>query len=203
MVDATRTPRPFHGGRLARYRAVVWLSTSGEVLNGAQQTGFENYIGAGGGYVGVHAAADTEHDWPWYGDWWRVVRLPPGDQTAKVDLHDRAHPSRPHLPAAWTRTDEWYNFRTNPRVNGQVLAKLDESTYSRRDDGRRPPDRLVPDLRRRPRLVHGRGHTRESYADRVPQPPRRRHRVGRGSGRRRLLGRPSPSRARQTSDEFD
>ena len=74
--------------------------------------------------------------------------------TATVRIEDTVHPSTAGLPAAWSRTDEWYNYRTNPRSTVHVLATLDESTYTRRHDGRRPPDRLVPRLRRRPLLVH-------------------------------------------------
>src|SRR5690349_3175909 len=66
-VDATEDAAAFTDGNLARYQAVVWLSTTGDVLNATQQSAFERYIRAGGGYAGVHAAADTEYDWAWYG----------------------------------------------------------------------------------------------------------------------------------------
>src|SRR5258706_7109683 len=66
-VDATEDAGAFTQKNLARYSAVVFLSTTGDVLNPAQQDVFERYIQAGGGYVGVHSATDTEYDWPWYG----------------------------------------------------------------------------------------------------------------------------------------
>ena len=50
------------------FDVVVFMSTTGEVLNDAQQTAFENYIKAGGGFAGVHAASDTEYTWPWFGE---------------------------------------------------------------------------------------------------------------------------------------
>ena len=85
---------------------------------------------AGGGWIGVHAAADAFYDWPWYGElvgaWFR--RHPPV-QRATVRVIDRGHPSTDSLPAAWTRTDEWYDFRPNPRGRVHVLATVDESTY--------------------------------------------------------------------------
>ncbi len=75
-----RTPTPFTTANLAQYEAVVFLNTTGDVLNATQQTAFESYIRAGGGYVGVHAAADTEYDWPFYGNLvGRLLRLAPGD----------------------------------------------------------------------------------------------------------------------------
>jgi cytochrome c len=66
-VDATEDAGAFTSKNLARYSAVVFLSTTGDVLDAPQQDDFERYIQAGGGYVGIHSATDTEYDWPWYG----------------------------------------------------------------------------------------------------------------------------------------
>ena len=66
-VDAGENPGAFTDESLARYKAVVFLSTTGDVLNGAQQASFERFIHNGGGFVGVHSAADTEYEWPFYG----------------------------------------------------------------------------------------------------------------------------------------
>src|SRR3954469_11176972 len=66
-VDTTEDAGAFTSKNLARYNAVVFLNTTGDVLDAAQQDDFERYIQAGGGYVGIHAATDTEYDWPWYG----------------------------------------------------------------------------------------------------------------------------------------
>src|SRR2546425_2381065 len=82
-VDATEDAGAFTQKSLARYSAVVFLSTTGDVLNPAQQDVFERYIQAGGGYVGVHSATDTEYDWPWYG------------RLAGADFN--GHPGNPHL----------------------------------------------------------------------------------------------------------
>ena len=99
--------------------------------NAAQQTAFEDYIQAGGGYAGVHAAADTEYDWGWYGDLvGAYFNSHPANQTATVDVEDAEHPSTACVPAEWARFDEWYNYRANPRPDVNVLATLDESSYS-------------------------------------------------------------------------
>ncbi len=121
--DATQ----FNDGNLARYRAVVFTSTTGDVLDDNEQAAFERYIRNGGGYMGVHAAADTEYDWAWYGRligaWFR--NHPPGLQTTRIQ------PERNNLASgtAWSVRDELYNFRDNPRPRVQVLATLDESLY--------------------------------------------------------------------------
>src|SRR3954470_13000752 len=66
-VDTTEDATAFTSKNLAQYRAVVFLNTTGDVLDPAEQDDFERYIQAGGGYVGIHSATDTEYDWPWYG----------------------------------------------------------------------------------------------------------------------------------------
>jgi type 1 glutamine amidotransferase len=130
-VTATEDANQFTTANLAQYQAVIWLQTTGDVLNDTQQTAFQSYIGAGGGYVGIHSAADTEYDWPFYGGLMGAYFMShPAIQQAQVRVEDRTNPSTAHLPAVWTRTDELYNYRTNPRANVHVLANLDESTYS-------------------------------------------------------------------------
>jgi type 1 glutamine amidotransferase len=130
-VVATENAAAFADTNLTQFAAVVFLSTTGDVLDAAQQAAFERYIRAGGGYVGIHAASDTEYSWSWYG---RLVGAwfssHPAIQKAIVLVEDLEHSSSAFLPEAWARTDEWYNFRTNPRTNVQVLARLDETSYT-------------------------------------------------------------------------
>jgi cytochrome c len=129
-VTATEDAGAFTADNLAQYEAVVWLSTTGDVLNDDQQAAFEQYVQNGGGYAGVHAASDTEYDWPWYGELvGAYFNSHPQNQDATVKVEDQVHESTAHLPARWDRYDEWYNFRTNPRDTVHVLASLDETTY--------------------------------------------------------------------------
>ncbi|WP_020666603.1 ThuA domain-containing protein [Amycolatopsis nigrescens] len=129
-VEATEDAGAFTTENLARFSAVVWLSTTGDVLNAEQQTAFESYIAGGGGYAGVHAASDTEYDWPWYGDLvGAYFDSHPHNQQATVNVEDDQHPSTAGLPNQWSRFDEWYNYRENPRQDVHVLAALDENSY--------------------------------------------------------------------------
>ena len=130
-VDATEDAAAFTPENLARYEAVVWLSTTGDVLDAAQQAAFEAYIEGGGGYAGVHAASDTEYTWNWYGGLvGAYFGSHPENQTATVEVADHVHPSTKHLPTRWSRFDEWYGFQSNPRGKVHVLATLDETTYA-------------------------------------------------------------------------
>jgi type 1 glutamine amidotransferase len=130
-VDASENAVLFTDEGLARYKAVIFLSTTGDVLNATQQTAFERFIRAGGGFVGVHSAADTEYDWPFYGELLGAYFAGhPDIQSATVQVEDPAHPSTSTLPRSWMRRDEWYNFQKNPRGTVNILATLDERTYS-------------------------------------------------------------------------
>lgn len=132
QVDATEDASVFTDANLQNYAVVIFLNTTGDILNTAQQAAFERFIRRGGGFVGIHSAADTEYDWPFYGGLIGAyfASHPPGTPTAMVHVVDRQHPSTALLPSRWERTDEWYNFRQNPRGNVHVLATLDERTYS-------------------------------------------------------------------------
>lgn len=130
-VDPTEDATVFTFANLRQYRAVVFLMTTGDILDTTQQGAFETYIRAGGGYVGIHSAADTEYSWPWYGQLVGAYFLNhPAIQNATIRLADHFHPSSSHLPDYWLRNDEWYNFQSNPRGRVHVLATLDERTYA-------------------------------------------------------------------------
>ncbi|GAA2716230.1 ThuA domain-containing protein [Actinoplanes palleronii] len=165
-VTATEDATAFTTANLAKYEAVIFLNTTGDVLDATQQTAFESYIRAGGGYAGVHAAADTEYDWPFYGDLvgaWFASH--PAIQQANVKVEDRAQAATAHLPQTWTRTDEWYNYRTNPRSTAHVLATLDESSYSGGGMGADHPHAWCKTVSSGRSFYTGGGHLIESYAD--------------------------------------
>ncbi|WP_396278734.1 ThuA domain-containing protein [Kibdelosporangium aridum] len=165
-VDATEDAARFTTANLAQYKVVVFLNTTGDVLNATQQTAFEQYIAGGGGYVGVHAAADTEYNWPFYGNLvGAYFHSHPQIQQVTVRVDDLAHPSTAHLPAAWVRTDELYNYRTNPRSDAKVLARLDESTYTGGNMGADHPIVWCKNYQGGRAWYSGLGHTQQSYTE--------------------------------------
>lgn len=133
-VDATEDSSWFTPAILGKYKAIVFLSTSGEVLNQEQKAAFREFVEQGGGLAAIHAAVAgdlaTEGNWPWYGEALSAsftnhsAVLP-----ATVRVEDANTPSTIGLPERWVRTDEWYNFIASPRGKVHVLASLDESTY--------------------------------------------------------------------------
>jgi type 1 glutamine amidotransferase len=139
-VDATENAGMFTDENLAKYDVVIFLCTTGDVLDADQQAAFERYIRAGGGYAGIHSASDTEYEWPWYGglvgayfrDHPGVAGVNAQFQTATMTVEDRHTAATRPLGKTWTREEEWYNFRTNPRDDVHVLLSVDESTYDPR-----------------------------------------------------------------------
>jgi type 1 glutamine amidotransferase len=130
QVAATEDPAEFTDESLAEYDAIVFLSTTGDVLDSDQQAAFERFIRSGKGYVGIHSASDTEYDWPWYGELvGAYFREHPSIQQADLVVEDTTHAATLGLPSPWTRRDEWYAFSTNPRAAVDVLLALDEASY--------------------------------------------------------------------------
>ena len=164
-VDTTKNAGRFQLDSLRKYKAVLFLSTTADVLNTTQQTAFEQYIRLGRGFVGVHAATDTEYDWPWYNSLvGAYFNGHPKIQQATVRVVDSNHPATSFLPAQWVRTDEWYNFRSlAPDL--RVLATLDETTYSGGTNGSNHPIAWSHAYDGGRAFYTAGGHTDESYQE--------------------------------------
>ncbi|HEU4901384.1 MAG TPA: ThuA domain-containing protein [Flavisolibacter sp.] len=129
-VDTTENADVFTPDNLKQYAAVVFLCTTGNVLNDEQQKAFEQFIHNGGGYVGLHSAADTEYDWPWFGGLnGAYFKNHPRPQEAVFNVVDSNNIATAHLPAVWKRFDELYNFKWIG-TDLHVLITIDESTYT-------------------------------------------------------------------------
>jgi type 1 glutamine amidotransferase len=169
-VDISENAELFVPEVLSRYNAVIFLSTTGELFNEAQRKAFQQYIRAGGAFVGIHAATDTENNWPWYN---KLVGAyfahHPENQYAEKVVLDFDHPSTAFLKEAlegnrWRRYDEWYNFRDmNPDV--KVLLNLDEKTYEGGRHGDHHPIAWYHEYEGARVFYTGGGHTRESYSE--------------------------------------
>lgn len=129
-VDATEDSAVFTADNLKQYKAVIFLNTTGDILDDTQQTAFEGYIKNGGGFVGIHSASDTEYHWAWYG---RLVGTyfngHPSVQDAEIIIEDPNHPSTSSIGSPWNRKDEWYDFKASPREQVKVLASLTPTSY--------------------------------------------------------------------------
>lgn len=122
--------RVFNDTELAKYQVVIFLSTSGDILNEEQQAAFERYIRAGGGFVGIHSASDTEYDWPWYAKMvGHMFRIHPAVQTATLQVEDRNFPGMDRFAPRFLFTEEWYEFDESRSDTLRYLLSVDEKTY--------------------------------------------------------------------------
>lgn len=175
VVEQTEDAGVFTIENLKRFSAIVFLSTTGDVLNKEQQGAFEQYIHSGGGFVGIHAAADTEYDWPWYG---QLVGAWFKDHTdvilATVRREDKAHISTIDFPDSWRRADEWYRFRTNPRENVRVLVTVNDQDLGEVTMNGDHPISWMHEFDGGRAWYTGMGHTKESFLE----PEFRKHVLG-------------------------
>src|SRR6266404_977565 len=167
-VDTTEDAGAFTSKNLARYRAVVFLNTTGDVLDAAQQDDFERYIQAGGGYVGVHSATDTEYGWPWYGRlagaYFNGHPNNPNVRKGSYRVLDTTHVSTKGLPARFEREDEFYNFKSiDPTIH--VLVEIDEKSYEGGTNGDHHPMSWYHDFEGGRAWYTNMGHTEATYTE--------------------------------------
>ena len=166
-VDTTIDANKINPENLKQYKAIIFLSTTGDILNDVQQEAFKKYIEAGGGFMGIHAATDCEYNWPWYGN---LVGAyfggHPAQQVATLNIVDQNNLSTKHLPNPWIRKDEWYSFKWMATGLHELIT-IDEKSYN--------PGKIKPMGHHPMAWYHeydgGRafytelGHTDESFAD--------------------------------------
>ena len=167
-VDTTEDASLFNEENLANYSAVIFLNTTEDVLDYQQQSHFERYIQAGGGYVGIHAASDTEYDWPWYGKlvgaYFNGHPSDPNVREATCHVTDHPHAASDSLPRSFVKVDEFYNYKNiNPDLN--VLVTLDESTYEGGTNGDFHPITWFHDFDGGRAFYTGFGHTEETFSE--------------------------------------
>ncbi len=170
QVDATEDSRWFTRSNLAKYKVIIFLSTSGGILNEQQKMAFRNFVEQGGGFAAVHAAVAgdlaTEGNWPWYGEALCASFTNHSSVVqATIHIEDGANPSTASLPQSWVRRDEWYNFIASPRGQGRVLATLDEATYKGGTMGQDHPIAWCRKMGKGRIWYTALGHTEESFSE--------------------------------------
>lgn len=166
-VDTTKNADLFNDENLKQYSAVVFLSTTMNVLDHTQEAAFERYIQSGGGFVGIHAAADCEYDWGWYNKLVGAQFLshPAGTPEADFIIKDNSFIATQHFTdSVWHRSDEIYNYKNiNPDVN--VIMTVDESTYEGGENGEYHPFSWYHEFDGGRAFYTGAGHTDESFSE--------------------------------------
>ncbi len=176
VVDATEDASAFTPENLARYRAILFLNTSGEVFDERQKAAFQGFIQGGGGLAAVHQGITTLEKWPWYVALVGGVKFAghPQVQKATCRREVRDHPATKSLPDSWEWTDEWYNFNPNPRPRTHVLLTIDEASYRGGTMGKDHPISWYHESGKGRVWCTALGHTKEGYG----QPALRKHLLG-------------------------
>ncbi|MFF9149016.1 ThuA domain-containing protein [Streptomyces sp. NPDC014861] len=166
-AEATEDPAAFTAAGLAGRALVVLASTTGTVLTPEGRTALEAYLRGGGALLAVHAAANAEPDWPFYGDLLgtRFAGHPPF-QPGAVLVEDARHPAAAPLPPRWEWTDEWYEYTSHPRTpDAHVLLCADETAYEGGTLGDDHPIAWCRTVDRGRFLFTALGHAPEAYRD--------------------------------------
>jgi uncharacterized protein len=130
-IEVHENASVFNDKKLEEFQVIIFLNTTGNILNDEQQLAMEKFIKAGKGYVGVHSASDTEYDWAWYTKLvGRMFKIHPVIQTATLKSHDSKFPGMERVPPAWQWTDEWYEYGEDKIDGLKVLLSVDEKTYN-------------------------------------------------------------------------
>ena len=165
-VTTTEDSSFFKYANLKKYKTIIFLSPTGKNLfNDRQKEALKKYIQKGGGFVGIHAAADCSYEWKWYG---KMVggyfESHPKVQKANLEIKNNKHQSTSELKNIWVHTDEWYNYKNfNPNVN--ILINLDEKSYTGGKMGDAHPIAWYHNFEGGRVFYTGLGHTDESYSN--------------------------------------
>ncbi len=167
MMEHTEDASLFTPETLTRFDVIVFLNTTGDVLDDGQMAALRGRLRAGGGIVGIHSATDTEADDPWYPKMMGArFASHPAIQPAVINVSQTAqHPAIAHLPARWMRTDEWYDFREPPASGIHVLLDLDGSSYQGSRTQGVHPIAWYQEFEGGRVFYTGLGHTPESYRE--------------------------------------
>ncbi|WP_438977560.1 ThuA domain-containing protein [Polaribacter sp.] len=167
-IDFSENSNDFSKENLSNYNVVVFLNTTGNLFNENQKKAFKKYIANGNGFVGIHAASNTEEQWPWFTNLvGATFKNHPKVQNAKVFIHQESeHPAISHLQKEEVFKDEWYNFKKPVAKHANVLVSVDETSYKgKKMNTKNHPITWYHHYNGGRIFYTGLGHTDESYAD--------------------------------------
>ena len=134
QMDVTESPEDF--SRLNNYQAIIFSSTTdiGKTLNEQQRKQLKDWYHAGGGIMGLHAAAVHHNTWPW---WTELVGCGFNSDSefvkAKliVDTENKNHPAVKGFGPTFDYTADWTNHdKSVTGLSGvRVLLRVDEKSY--------------------------------------------------------------------------
>jgi type 1 glutamine amidotransferase len=136
VVTATESLADISTDRLASVNVLMFALTSGDLaLPSSGKAALLQFVSRGGGFVGVHSAADTLYGWPEYGALvGAYFKEHPWTQEATVLVETPSHPAAQGLGASFRLLEEFYTFQENPRPRVQVVLSLDAASVGAQGD---------------------------------------------------------------------
>ena len=130
-VALFENPNGFTDKYVEQFQVIIFLNTTGDIFDTAQQKVMERFIQSGKGYVGIHSASDTEYDWEWYTKLvGRMFHIHPAIQTARMNVIDTKFPGLQGFTGNKLFTDEWYEFGPEKTSGLNYILAIDESSYN-------------------------------------------------------------------------
>lgn len=167
QMDFSEDSLVFKMENLSKYKLIIFLNTTGDILGPDEEKSFKEFINRGGGFVGVHSACDTELDWSFYSNMIGAqFESHPKQQMAKLNVHhDNNHPAIAHFGATFEKLDEWYNFRKPVASHVNVLIDVDETSYEGKKMGINHPISWYLNYEGGRVFYTAMGHNKESYTN--------------------------------------
>lgn len=134
-VELLQNPGGFNDKYLEQFKVIIFLNTTGDILDSAQEKAMERFIRSGKGFVGIHSASDTEYEWEWYTKLvGRMFYVHPAIQTAKLNIIDTTFPGLQGFANNILWTDEWYEFGPEKTPGLNYILAVDELSYDPKVD---------------------------------------------------------------------
>ena len=139
-IDYIQDTNAIDSAFLSRYQLFIQLDYPPYGWKEPAVKAFEKYIETGkGGWIGFHHATllgefDNFPIWPWFWRFMGEIRFKdyiPDFASGIVHLENLQHPIMKGIPAQFKiEKEEWYTYDRSPRPKVQVLANVDENSYS-------------------------------------------------------------------------
>ena len=130
-VTLWEDPNGFTDEYVKQFQVIIFLHTTGDIFDSAQQKVMEHFIQSGKGFVGIHSASDTEYGWDWYNKLvGRMFYIHPVIQTAKIKIADTSFPGLQGFANDKLWTDELYDFGAEKVSGLNYILAVDESSYN-------------------------------------------------------------------------
>jgi type 1 glutamine amidotransferase len=124
-------PNGFTDEYVKQFQVIIFLNTTADIFDSAQQKVMERFIQAGNGFVGIHSASDTEYDWDWYTKLvGRMFHIHPVIQTARLNIVDDKFAGLQGFANNKLWTDEWYEFGPEKIQGLNYILAVDENSYN-------------------------------------------------------------------------